>query len=36
MEAMVLIGATIYFPEQARSIMRRTTVESSQVVAADR
>jgi pimeloyl-ACP methyl ester carboxylesterase len=28
LEAMVLIGATIYFPEQARVIMRRTTVES--------
>lgn len=27
-EAMVLIGATIYYPEQARAIMRRTTVES--------
>jgi pimeloyl-ACP methyl ester carboxylesterase len=27
-EAMVLIGATIYFPEQARVIMRRSTVES--------
>jgi pimeloyl-ACP methyl ester carboxylesterase len=27
-EAMVLIGATIYFPEQAREIMRRRTVES--------
>jgi pimeloyl-ACP methyl ester carboxylesterase len=27
-EAMVLIGATIYFPEQAREIMRRSTVES--------
>lgn len=27
-EAMVLIGATIYFPEQAREIMRRATVES--------
>jgi pimeloyl-ACP methyl ester carboxylesterase len=27
-EAMVLIGATIYFPEQARGIMRRATVES--------
>jgi pimeloyl-ACP methyl ester carboxylesterase len=27
-EAMVLIGATIYFPEQARAIMRRSTVES--------
>lgn len=27
-EAMVLIGATIYFPEQARAIMRRATVES--------
>lgn len=27
-EAMVLIGATIYFPEQAREIMRKTTVES--------
>lgn len=27
-EAMVLIGATIYFPEQARVIMRRTTAES--------
>jgi pimeloyl-ACP methyl ester carboxylesterase len=26
-EAMVLIGATIYFPEQAREIMRRTSVE---------
>ena len=26
-EAMVLIGATIYFPEQARQIMRKTTVE---------
>ncbi len=26
-EAMVLIGATIYFPEQAREIMRKTTVE---------
>lgn len=26
-EAMVLIGATIYFPEQAREIMRQTTVE---------
>jgi pimeloyl-ACP methyl ester carboxylesterase len=28
LEAMVLIGATIYFPEQARVIMRRNTVES--------
>jgi pimeloyl-ACP methyl ester carboxylesterase len=28
-EAMVLIGATIYFPEQARVIMRRSTVEST-------
>jgi pimeloyl-ACP methyl ester carboxylesterase len=28
LESMVLIGATIYFPEQARVIMRRTTVES--------
>jgi pimeloyl-ACP methyl ester carboxylesterase len=27
-EAMVLIGATIYFPEEARRIMRRSTVES--------
>src|SRR5258708_3580344 len=27
-EAMVLIGATIYFPEQARVMMRRSTVES--------
>ena len=27
-QAMVLIGATIYFPEQAREIMRRATVES--------
>jgi pimeloyl-ACP methyl ester carboxylesterase len=27
-EAMVLIGATIYFPEQAREIMRKSTVES--------
>lgn len=27
-EAMVLIGATIYFPEQAREIMRQSTVES--------
>lgn len=27
-EAMVLIGATIYFPEQAREIMRQTTIES--------
>jgi pimeloyl-ACP methyl ester carboxylesterase len=27
-EAMVLIGATIYFPEQAREIMRASTVES--------
>jgi pimeloyl-ACP methyl ester carboxylesterase len=27
-EAMVLIGATIYFPEQARVIMRRATPES--------
>jgi pimeloyl-ACP methyl ester carboxylesterase len=27
-EAMVLIGATIYFPEQARVIMRQCTVES--------
>lgn len=27
-EAMVLIGATIYFPEQAREIMRRATAES--------
>lgn len=26
--AMVLIGATIYFPEQARAIMRSATVES--------
>lgn len=26
-EAIVLIGATIYFPEQAREIMRRTSVE---------
>jgi pimeloyl-ACP methyl ester carboxylesterase len=28
LEAMVLIGATIYFPEQAREIMRKSTVES--------
>jgi pimeloyl-ACP methyl ester carboxylesterase len=27
LEAMILIGATIYFPEPARVIMRRTTVE---------
>ncbi|MBI3667233.1 MAG: alpha/beta hydrolase [Acidobacteria bacterium] len=27
-EAMVLIGATIYFPEQARVIMRKSTMES--------
>lgn len=27
-EAMILIGATIYFPEQARVIMRKSTVES--------
>lgn len=27
-EALVLIGATIYFPEQAREIMRATTIES--------
>jgi pimeloyl-ACP methyl ester carboxylesterase len=27
-EAMVLIGATIYFPEQAREIMRKSTPES--------
>jgi pimeloyl-ACP methyl ester carboxylesterase len=27
-DAMVLIGATIYFPEQARIIMRRSTPES--------
>jgi pimeloyl-ACP methyl ester carboxylesterase len=27
-EAMALIGATIYFPEQARAIMRKATVES--------
>lgn len=27
-EAMVLIGATIYFPEQAREILRKVTVES--------
>jgi pimeloyl-ACP methyl ester carboxylesterase len=27
-EAMVLIGATSYFPEPARAIMRRSTVES--------
>jgi pimeloyl-ACP methyl ester carboxylesterase len=27
-DAMVLIGATIYFPEQARVIMRRSTPES--------
>ena len=27
-EAVVLIGATIYFPEQAREIMRLSTVES--------
>lgn len=27
-EAMVLIGSTIYFPEQARVIMRRTSVDS--------
>jgi pimeloyl-ACP methyl ester carboxylesterase len=27
-EAMVLIGATIYFPEQARAIMRKSTVQS--------
>ncbi len=27
-EAMVLIGATIYFPEEARRIMRESTVES--------
>ena len=28
LDAMVLIGATIYFPEQARKIMRSATVES--------
>jgi pimeloyl-ACP methyl ester carboxylesterase len=28
LEAMALIGATIYFPEQAREIMRKTTVEN--------
>ena len=28
LEAMVLIGATTYFPEQARQIMRASTVES--------
>jgi pimeloyl-ACP methyl ester carboxylesterase len=28
LEAMILIGATIYFPEPARDIMRRSTVES--------
>lgn len=28
LETMVLIGATIYFPEEARKIMRRSTVES--------
>lgn len=27
-DAMVLIGATIYFPEQARAIMRKATVDS--------
>lgn len=27
-EGMVLIGATIYFPEEAREIMRKATVES--------
>jgi pimeloyl-ACP methyl ester carboxylesterase len=27
-DAMILIGATIYFPEPARAIMRRSTVES--------
>lgn len=27
-EAMVLIGSTIYFPEQARVIMRQSTIES--------
>jgi pimeloyl-ACP methyl ester carboxylesterase len=27
-ESMVLIGATIYYPEQARQIMRKSTVES--------
>jgi pimeloyl-ACP methyl ester carboxylesterase len=27
-EAMVLIGATIYFPEQARAVMRRSTVDT--------
>ena len=27
-EAMVLVGATIYFPEQARAIMQKSTVES--------
>lgn len=27
-DAMVLIGSTIYFPEQARVIMRKSTVES--------
>lgn len=27
-EAMILIGATIYFPEPARAIMRHSTVES--------
>lgn len=27
-EAMVLIGATIYFPEQARALMSKATVES--------
>lgn len=28
LQAMALIGATIYFPEEARKIMRRSTVES--------
>ncbi|MEW5902350.1 MAG: alpha/beta hydrolase, partial [Acidobacteriota bacterium] len=27
-KAMILVGATIYFPEEARAIMRRSTVES--------
>lgn len=27
-EAMVLVGATIYFPEEARAVLRKSTVES--------
>lgn len=31
LEAMVLIGATIYFPEQSRAIQRQTTPDSEEI-----